>query len=121
MSKKVLIVEDVADIRMMMKMLIQSHGFETIVASDGYEAVELAKEHHPDLILMDLMMPIMDGFTATRIIRESEGLRKTPILAVTAYGNTCLEKAMEVGFDDVISKPIDFSNLEPLLNQYITN
>jgi CheY-like chemotaxis protein len=121
MSRKVLIVEDVADIRMMMKMLIQSHGFEVITAGDGYEAVELAKEHHPDIILMDLMMPIMDGFTATRIIRESEDLRKTPILAVTAYGDSCLEKAMEVGFDNVISKPLDFDNLTPLLNQYLTH
>jgi CheY-like chemotaxis protein len=121
MCKKVLIVEDVTDIRMMMKILIQTYGFEAIVARDGYEAVEKAKEHKPDLILMDLMMPIMDGFTATRIIRESDELKKTPIIAVTAYGNTCLEKAMEVGFDNVIAKPIDFENLAPLLHYYIAD
>jgi len=119
MSKRVLIVEDVADIRMMMKILIQTHGYETLVASDGYEAVELANEYHPDLILMDLMMPIMDGFMATRLIRENKELKKVPILAVTAYGGTCFEKAMEVGFDQIISKPLDFGNLEPLLRQYL--
>ena len=119
MGKKVLIVEDVADVRMMMKILIQAHGFEPITARDGYEAVEKAREHHPDIILMDLMMPIMDGFTATRIIRETEELGHIPILAVTAYGDICLAKAMEIGFNAVISKPLDFENLQPLLNQYI--
>ena len=119
MGKKVLIVEDVTDVRMMMKILIQANGYEPITARDGYEAVEKAKEHHPDIILMDLMMPIMDGFTATQIIRENEELSKIPILAVTAYGDTCLSKAMEIGFDGVISKPLDFENLQPLLQQYI--
>ena len=121
MAKRVLIVEDVADVRMMMKILVQAHGFEPIVARDGYEAVEKAKEFHPDIILMDLMMPIMDGFTATRLIRENEELSKIPILAVTAYGDTCMAKAIEVGFDGVICKPLDFENLQPLLNKYIQN
>jgi CheY-like chemotaxis protein len=121
MPKRVLIVEDVADVRMMMKILIQTHGYEAIVARDGYEAIEKAREYHPDLILMDLMMPIMDGFTATQIIRESDELKKTPIVAITAYGNTCLERAMEVGFDNIISKPLDFENLKPLLDSYISN
>ncbi len=119
MSKKVLIVEDVADVRMMMKILIQTHGFETITARDGYEAVEQAKKYRPDIILMDLMMPIMDGFTATQLIRQDEELKEIPILAITAYGDTCNGKVLEVGFDDVLSKPLEFENLKPLLNQYI--
>jgi CheY-like chemotaxis protein len=121
MSKKVLIVEDVADIRAMMKILIQIHGFETILARDGYEAVEKAKEFRPDIILMDLMMPVMDGFMATRLIKENEELKKIPILAVTAYGETCIEKAREAGFDAVISKPLEFENLKPLLNRYLSD
>ena len=119
MKKKVLIVEDVADVRMMMKILIQTQGFETIIARDGYEAVEKAKEFRPDIILMDLMMPIMDGFTATRIIKENEDLKEIPILAVTAYGDMWNGKALEVGFDDVLTKPLEFENIKPLLNQYI--
>lgn len=117
-SKKVLIVEDVADVRMMMKILIQTHGFETILARDGYEAVVKAKEYRPDIILMDLMMPIMDGFVATQLIRENEELRKIPILALTAYSDVLNGRALEVGFDDVISKPLEFEKLKPLLNQY---
>jgi CheY-like chemotaxis protein len=119
-SKKVLIVEDVADVRMMMKILIQTHGFETVLARDGYEAVEKAIEFRPDLILMDLMLPIMDGFVATQMIREHEELRKIPILALTAYSDMLNGRALEVGFDDVISKPLEFEKLKPLLNQYIT-
>jgi CheY-like chemotaxis protein len=121
MSKKVLIVEDVADVRSMMKILVQTHGFEPIVARDGYEALKKAKEHRPDIILMDLMMPIMDGFTAARLIKQSTELRNVPILAVTAYGDSCLDKVMEIGFDAVITKPLDFENLKPLLNKYISN
>ena len=107
MSKKVLIVEDVADVRMMMKILIQTHGFETILARDGYEAVIKAKEEHPDLILMDLMMPIMDGFTATRLIRQDEELKKIPILAITAYGGRRMQEAKDAGADVCFEKPID--------------
>src|SRR5215213_4910779 len=121
MGKKVLIVEDVADVRAMMKILIQIHGFETILARDGYEAVEKAKEFRPDIILMDLMMPVMDGFMATRLIKENEELKKIPILAVTAYGDTNIEKVLEVGFDAVISKPLEFENLKPLLNRYLSD
>ena len=121
MAKKVLIVEDVADVLMMMKILVQAHGYEPIVARDGYEALQKAKEEHPDIILMDLMMPIMDGFTATKLIRQDEELKKIPILAITAYGNACLGRAMEIGFDEVIFKPLEFENLKPLLNQYLSN
>lgn len=118
MSKKILIVEDVADVRAMMKILIESQGYETRTARDGYEAIEIAKEYLPDLILMDLMMPVMDGFTAARLIRENEKLKNIPIVAITAYGDTCLEKALETGFDNVVVKPIDFENLKPLLHYY---
>jgi two-component system, cell cycle response regulator DivK len=118
MKKCVLVVEDKPDIRMMMKILIQSHGYDVVEARDGTEAIEQATECEPDLILMDLMMPIMDGFTATRIIRENAALKDVPILAVTAYGKTYLDKALEVGFDAVISKPVDFANLDQLLKKY---
>jgi CheY-like chemotaxis protein len=68
---------------------------------------------------MDLMMPMTDGFTATRIIREVVDLKQTPILAGTAYGSACFERAKEVGFNDAICKPPDFENLEPLRDQYL--
>jgi CheY-like chemotaxis protein len=119
MQKKILIAEDYADIRLMMKMLVRGYGYEVIEASDGYEAVEKVKQHHPDLILMDLSMPIMNGLTATEIIRTLDDMEKIPIIAVTAYGNSYYTKAMRAGCTQVLNKPLDFSSLEPLLNQYL--
>ena len=118
MSKKVLIVEDYADIRTIMKILVGLRGYEVIEASDGYEAMEQAKQYHPDLILMDLAMPILDGFTATQIIRQLDEMREIPIIALTAY-DTFRKKAIDAGCNEVIKKPIDFKKLEPLLNQYL--
>jgi CheY-like chemotaxis protein len=120
MPKTVMIVEDYADVRMMMKILIRSHGYTVIEAADGFEAVEQSVKHHPDLILMDLAMPIMDGATATRLIREIEGCEKTSIVALTAYSNTSFDRAIEAGFDDVIIKPLHFEKLEPLLSHYLS-
>ena len=118
MSKKVLIVEDYADVRMIMKILIGLRGYEVIEAADGYEAMEKAKEHHPDLILMDLAMPVLDGFIATQIIRETEDTKQIPIIALTAFDNYH-EKAIEAGCNEVIKKPLDFQRLEPIFDQYL--
>jgi len=120
MPKTVLIVEDYADIRTMMKFLLQRFGYDVIEAADGNEAVESVKQNHPDLILMDLSLPNMDGLTATQIIRKFEGIGKVPIIAVTAYGNSYYRRAIEAGCDDLINKPLDFNNLEPILEQYLS-
>ena len=119
MSKTVLIVEDLPDIRTMMKFLVQSYGYKVIEAADGIEAVESVQKIIPDLILMDLSLPKMDGLTATQTIRKCDGLGKVPIIAVTAYGNSYYRRAIEAGCDDLINKPLDFDNLEPLLQQYL--
>lgn len=119
MQKKILIAEDYADIRLMMKMLVRGYGYEVIEAADGYEAVEKVKQYNPDLILMDLSMPIMSGLTATQIIRTFDGMDKLPIIAVTAYGNEYYKKAIDAGCDAVLNKPLDFNGLEPLLSQYL--
>src|SRR5687767_1032620 len=119
MAKKVLIAEDYADIRAMMRILVQTYGYYVIEARDGSEAIEQAREHHPDFIFMDLMMPIMDGITATQIIREFKGLAEVPIVAVTAYGKSYHNKAMAAGCNEVIEKPMVFKTLEPLLNHYL--
>ena len=118
MPKSVLIVEDYADVRMIMKILIHRYGYEVIEAADGYEALEKAIQHRPDLILMDLAMPLVDGFTAVRMIRNFEGFQEVPIIAISAYGNIYSEKALKAGCNEVINKPLDLSALEPLLNQY---
>lgn len=119
MSKTVLIVEDYADTRSMMKYLLQSFGFEVFEAADGHEAVNQARQHTPDLILMDLSLPNMDGLQATQEIRKFNGFGKVPIIAVTAYGNSYYRQALEAGCDDLINKPLDFENLKPILQQYL--
>lgn len=120
MQKKILIAEDYADIRLMMKMLVRGYGYQVIEASDGYDAIEKVRQYHPDLILMDLSMPIMNGLTATEIIRTFDGMEKVPIIAVTAYGKSFYSRAIRAGCNDVLSKPLDFENLEPLLSQYLS-
>jgi CheY-like chemotaxis protein len=120
MLKKVLIVEDYDDVRDFMKLLIEGYGYEVLEAINGIQAVETTKNQHPDLILMDLTMPEMDGLTATRIIRKSgNGFSKTPIIAVTALGDMYYRKAIEAGCNDLIDKPVDFDKLLPILNQYL--
>ena len=119
MPKKVLIVEDYPDVRAIMKIVVRKYGFEVIEAEDGYEAVEKTQQYHPDLILMDLAMPLMDGITAAKIIKRMEGFSDIPIVALTAYADSSWNEAKEAGCDKVIAKPIKFDNLKPLLNQYL--
>ena len=119
MPKKVLIVEDYEDTREMMKTLIESLGYDVIEAIDGYEALEKAKALLPDLILMDLMMPVMDGFEAAQFIREYGRLHKVPIFAVTGFGNLSHERVTSGGFDEVFAKPLDFEDFEAVLRRYL--
>ncbi len=119
--KKILIVEDYADARSFMKFVVEMYGYEVIEAANGQEAVETVKHELPDLILMDLAMPVMDGFTATRIIRESNGKDQMPIIAVTAFGSSCYKQAIEAGCNDLVDKPVDFEKLKPVLTRYLVN
>lgn len=119
MPKKVLIVEDSEDTRSFMKFLIESYGYETVEAADGIEALDRFKRAQPDLVLMDISMPNVGGLVATKAIREVEGTRKTPIIAVSAFGKIYREQAIEAGCDDLISKPIDFDVLHPTIKKYL--
>lgn len=118
MGKKVLVVEDYADSREFMKFLLEYYGCQVVEAANGFEAVEAVKKQIPDLILMDISMPVMDGLTATRKIRERN--RSLPIIAVTAQGHSYYKKAIEAGCNDLIDKPLDFSALQPFLNRYLS-
>lgn len=119
MKSKVLVVEDYEDTREFMKFLLQDSGFDVAEASNGFEAIEAVKKHVPDLILMDISMPGMDGLTAARKIREQKGSSQTPIIAITAYGEAARRKALEAGCNVSLSKPIDFDDLEPVLTRYL--
>jgi CheY-like chemotaxis protein len=119
MMKKVLIVEDYDDTRNFMKFLIESYGYQVIEASDGIEAVDRAKKMSPDLVLMDISLPVVDGLTATKAIRESQSATNLPIIAVTAFGKSYYDRAIAAGCNGLIDKPIDFDMLEPVLSQYL--
>lgn len=119
-NKTVLIVEDYDDARTMMRLMVRGYGYETVEAADGSEAVEKAKEHLPDLILMDLAMPGMDGLTASCIISNLNGFEHVPIIALTGFGNSYFHKALQAGCTEMVEKPLDYTKLKPLLNKYLT-
>lgn len=117
MTKKILVVEDMTDIRKMMKIMVELYGYEVIEARDGAEAIEQAREHRPSLVLMDLAMPLMNGAEAARAIKGTECCADIPIIAVTAYQNMD-EEALEAGCARVIHKPVDFLKLKTLLAEH---
>ena len=113
---KVLLVEDTEDNRFMMRRLLEMTGYEVVEARNGEEAVKVAQTELPDLILMDLSLPIIDGLAATRLIREIETLKKTPIVTVSAHDTQDFQnEALRAGSDGYITKPIDYSELEQLI------
>jgi CheY-like chemotaxis protein len=112
----VLLVEDTEDNRFMMRRLLEMAGYRVVEATNGEEAVRLAESESPDLILMDLSLPVLDGLAATRAIRKLNGLSKTPIIAVSAHDTSDFQSdALAAGCDSYITKPIDFSQLEQLI------
>jgi two-component system, cell cycle response regulator DivK len=112
----VLLVEDTEDNRFMMRRLLEMAGYRVVEATNGEEAVRFAESDQPNLILMDLSLPVIDGLAATRAIRELNGLSKTPIIAVSAHDSSDFQAdALAAGCDSYITKPIDFSQLEQLI------
>ena len=121
MGNIILIAEDYDDARAFMLFFLKLYGFVVYEATNGEEAIELAKKYQPDLILMDISMPVMDGLTATEIIRASkEMISKTPIVAITAFKEPYIQKAIEVGCNTVLSKPVDFKQLELVVKKYLS-
>ena len=118
MSIKVLIVEDYQDSREMLKFLLEDDGYEVCEAADGYEAVKMAVSEHPDLILMDIAMPVLDGLQATEAIRQHASLKKTPVIALTAFGDFYKDRARLAGCNAVVQKPFEFEQLGPLVKRF---
>ena len=106
MSKTILVVEDNEDNRRIMRDLLTSGGFEVLEALDGEKGVAAAKTHVPDLILMDIQLPVFDGYETTRRIKADPALNAIPIIAVTSYALSGDEgKARKAGCDDYVAKP----------------
>lgn len=105
----------------MMRRLLEMAGHRVIEATDGEQAVEVALSERPDLILMDLSLPKLDGLAATRRIRESHDLRNVPIVAVSAHdGAESREAALAAGCNEYVTKPIDFDQLNSLISRFLT-
>lgn len=112
----VLLVEDTEDNRFMMRRLLEMSGYEVVEATNGEEAVRLAQSERPQLILMDLSLPVIDGLAATRAIRKLDGFGEVPIVAVSAHDSSDFQgEALAAGCNSYITKPIDFSELEILI------
>jgi two-component system cell cycle response regulator DivK len=113
---KVLLVEDFEDTRLFMRLALEDHGFIVFEAENGEKAVENANRDKPDVILMDLTMPLMDGFAAAKLIRQNEELKDVPIIAMTAHHETDFRSdAKASGFDAYVTKPIDVNWLKELI------
>ncbi len=118
----VLLVEDTEDNRFMMRRLLEMSGYRVVEAMNGEEAVKLARAESPQLILMDLSLPVIDGLAATRLIRKVPALEATPIIAVSAHDTSDFQaEAVEAGCNSYVTKPIDFTELEILINQLLTH
>jgi two-component system cell cycle response regulator DivK len=115
-DRTVLIVEDSDDARYFMRLSLEQLGYLIIEAENGARAVEIAQLEHPDIILMDLSLPILDGIAATERIRATDGLQGVPIIAVTAHQETDFRVgAKAAGFDAYVTKPIDIDFLGDLI------
>ncbi len=120
MSRRILVVEDQMDNRRIVHDLLASVGYDTIEAVDGEEGVRLAAACRPDLILMDIQLPRLDGYAATRRIKANPELRHIPILAVTSYALSGDDvKAVEAGCDGYVTKPFSPRQLLATVRQFL--
>jgi CheY-like chemotaxis protein len=116
----VLVVEDHDDTRFMLEYLLEMRGCRVAVAADGEEAVHTAETEHPDLILMDAVLPLLDGLTAARRIRESPALRRVPIVFLSGQAHPSFRAvALATGGNDLIVKPFGLDQFERVLERHL--
>ncbi|PYS88577.1 MAG: two-component system response regulator [Acidobacteria bacterium] len=119
-EQTVLVVEDFEDNRFMMRRLLELNGYRVIEAINGQEAVLIAAQERPHLILMDLSLPQIDGLAATRSIRQLDGMRAVPIIAISAHDTSDFRtEALAAGCNEYLTKPVDFDQLEDLLKKLL--
>ncbi len=119
-APRVLYVEDNPDNRLLVSRILLAEGFEVLEAEDAITGIDIAQREKPDLILMDLQLPEMDGLTATRRLRQIEALKDTPIIALTAnVMKEDVDKARAAGCSGFIGKPIDIDTLPKELEKYL--
>lgn len=116
----ILIVDDFDDTRCLLRTWLERKGFRVVEAENGREAISEAESESPDLIIMDLEMPELDGISATKLLRRSEKNAHTPIVAVSAYGADRFRGlALQAGCNEYVSTPFEPSDLERLIRSYL--
>lgn len=120
MTEKILVVEDNMQNRVLMRQILTPHGYEVLEAADGLSGLEMAREHMPALILLDIQMPVMNGFMVIRELRNHPELRRIKAIAVTSFAmKGDREKALQAGFDEYVTKPIDTRTFPALVKQVL--
>jgi two-component system cell cycle response regulator DivK len=116
-KKRVLVVEDNIDTYELVRFILEKNGYETFLAMNGRDGVNAAQKQTPDIIIMDLSMPEMDGWTATSLIKQDARISKIPLIAVTAHAlPNDRKRAMEAGCDEYITKPMDLLDFVDTVN-----
>lgn len=117
---RILVVEDDADNQELVTRFLKRHGHDVLLATDGMAGVKAAQEHLPDLILMDLGLPILDGWEASRRIRSETGTAHIPIIALTAHAlSHDVTKAIDLGIDDYELKPVVYQQLMKKIAKFV--
>lgn len=120
MGKRILIVEDNPQNRYLVSFLLEQQGYELSIAEDGAQALEMLEDDAPDLILMDMQLPKIDGYEATRRIKADERLRDIPLVALTAHSMRRDEqRAIDAGCDEFVTKPVDADGLLALVGRLL--
>ncbi|EKD27892.1 MAG: Response regulator receiver protein [uncultured bacterium] len=120
MPKLILVIEDNEKNMLLMRDILTYHQYDVIEATDGEMGIKLAREKKPDLIFMDIQMPVMDGFTAANILKTDPQTKNIKIIGITSYAmKGDKEKILDAGFDDYISKPINTRQLHEVVKNII--
>lgn len=120
MAKKILLADDEEDIKLVVKFYLESRGFTVVTAYDGLDAISLAESESPDLILLDVMMPVLSGFEVAKKLKSSEKTAAIPIVMLSAASQAeSIKKGMDAGARDYLVKPFEPSKLEEVINSIL--
>lgn len=121
MPEKILVVEDNEQNRILMRQILTHHGYEVLEATDGLMGLDMARAHMPDLILLDIQMPVMNGFAVIYELRNNPEFKKIKMIAVTSFAmKGDRERALQAGFDEYVTKPIDTRKFPELVRQVLS-
>lgn len=119
-SRKILLVEDNEVNMRLVKLTLKNQHYEFIEATNGEDAIEFAEEHKPDLIILDIQLPKMDGYEVARVLKSKESLKTIPIIALTAHAmKGDEERVLSAGCDAYVSKPLDTNKFRGLVKSYL--